>query len=45
MWKKAQFGCMKAALLSWEHLSGKLIKQGYKFNLYEFVGINDDEDE
>jgi hypothetical protein len=32
--KKALYGCMKSALLFWEHLSGKLIEQDYKLNPY-----------
>jgi hypothetical protein len=32
--KKALYGCVKSALLFWEELSGKLIKQGYSLTPY-----------
>jgi hypothetical protein len=35
--KKALYGCMKLALLFWEHLSGKLIERDYKLNTLQFL--------
>jgi hypothetical protein len=32
--KKALYGCVKSALMFWEDLSGKLIRQGYSLNPY-----------
>jgi hypothetical protein len=40
--KKALYGCMKLALLFWEHLSGKLIERDYKLNPYDSCVANKD---
>jgi hypothetical protein len=38
--KKALYGCVKSALLFWEDLSGKVIKQGYDLNPYNCCVAN-----